>query len=629
MRKKGIFLVLVTLSCTGFEKIMAQDLYMPADIRKAYKKGTRSMDGMPGKKYWQNKARYNIEIIANPPDRIIKGSEEIVYINNSPDTIRRPELKIYNNSHRPTLPREKEFSENYNTTGVQIESLQIDGKPYAGPLAELVYTSNTLVLEKPLLPGDSMKLSIKWQYPISIQSDREGMIDKTTFFLAYFYPRIAVYDDYNGWDRIDFTEGHEFYSDFNDYSVTIKVPKNFIVWGTGTLHQPEKLLQERYADRYKRSLTSDELVHIASKNEMAGKNVTVQNEQNSWTFTATAIPDMTFGISDHFVWDAASVVVDPQTQRRASVQAAYNDTAADFHHMVRYAGDALKWFSNNWPGIPYPYEKMTVFQGYAGMEYPMMANDETYTDTVFSRLVASHEIAHTWMPFYMGINETRFGFMDEGWATFLEYMVGPPFYGQETADELFKEFRVRRWTNDRSGDMDIPIITPGTSLTGKALGNNQYGKAALAYLALKDLLGDASFKKCLHAYMDRWHGKHPIPWDFFYTFNQVNEKSLDWFWENWFFSRNYMDLELVNVTKRSKGSEVEILNPGGMAIPFDLTITYVDGSVEKRHLTPAIWQADIKRIVLTVNNKKAIKTAAVDGGIFLDADPSNNSYTAQ
>lgn len=628
MRKKGM-LLLIMLSCIGFEALQAQNLYMPADIRKAYKKGTRSMDGMPGKKYWQNKARYNIEIVANPPDRIIKGSEEIVYINNSPDTIRRPELKIFNNSHRSTVPREKDYSENYITTGVEIASLQIDGKPYGGPLQELVYTSNPLVLEKPLLPGDSMKLSIKWQYPLSVQSDREGMIDQSTFFLAYFYPRIAVYDDYNGWDRNDFTEGHEFYSDFNDYTVTIKVPKNFIVWGTGTLHHPELLLQERYADRYKRSLTSDELVNIVSKNEMAGKNVTVQNEQNSWTFTATAIPDMTFGISDHFVWDAASVIVDPQTQRRASVHAVYNDTAADFQQMVRYAGDALKWFSNNWPGIPYPYEKMTVFQGYAGMEYPMMANDETYTDTVFSRLVASHEIAHTWMPFYMGINETRFGFMDEGWATFLEYMIGPPFYGQETADELFKDFRVSGWTRDRSGDMDIPIITPGTSLTGKALGNNQYGKAALAYLALKDLMGDAQFKKCLHAYMDRWHGKHPIPWDFFYTFNQVNEKSLDWFWENWFFSRNYMDLELVAVTKKAKGSEVEILNPGGMAIPFDLTITYVDGSIEKRHLTPAIWEADRKRIVLTVNNKKAIKTAVVDGGIFLDADTSNNSYSAQ
>ncbi|WP_262713812.1 M1 family aminopeptidase [Pseudobacter ginsenosidimutans] len=229
----------------------------------------------------------------------------------------------------------------------------------------------------------------------------------------------------------------------------------------------------------------------------------------------------------------------------------------------------------------------------------------------------------------MGINETRFGFMDEGWATLFEYLSGPPFYGQEMADELFKGFRVTGWTKDRSGDMDIPIITPGTSLTGKALGNNQYGKAALAYLALKDLLGDAQFRKCLHAYMDRWHGKHPIPWDFFYTFNNVNEKSLDWFWQNWFFSTNYMDLELTQVIRKPKGSEVHISNPGGMAIPFDLIVTYVDGSVEKRHLTPAIWEADNKRIVLTVNNKKAVKSALIDGGVFLDANPANNSYTAQ
>ncbi|RZS75206.1 M1 family metallopeptidase [Pseudobacter ginsenosidimutans] len=629
MRTNGLFLPLLILCCIGFSTIQAQNLYMPADIRKAYEKGTRSKDGMPGKNYWQNKARYNIEIIANPPDRNIRGSEEIVYINSSPDTIRKPELKIFVNSHRPTVPREKDYSPDYNTTGVKIESLLINGKPYTGSLESLEYTSNSLNLATPLMPGDSMRLSIKWQYPLSVQSDREGAIDPTTFFLAYFYPRIAVYDDYNGWDRQDFTEGHEFYSDFNDYTVTVKVPKNFVVWGTGTLHQPETLLQERFADRYKRSMTSDEVIRIASKDEMAGKKVTAQNEQNSWRFTATAIPDMTFAISDHYTWDASSVIVDPLTQRRASVQAAFNDTAADYHHMVRFAGDALKWFSNNWPGIPYPYEKMTVFQGYAGMEYPMMANDETYEDTVFSRLVAAHEIAHTWMPFYMGINETRFGFMDEGWATLFEYLSGPPFYGQEMADELFKGFRVTGWTKDRSGDMDIPIITPGTSLTGKALGNNQYGKAALAYLALKDLLGDAQFRKCLHAYMDRWHGKHPIPWDFFYTFNNVNEKSLDWFWQNWFFSTNYMDLELTQVIRKPKGSEVHISNPGGMAIPFDLIVTYVDGSVEKRHLTPAIWEADNKRIVLTVNNKKAVKSALIDGGVFLDANPANNSYTAQ
>ncbi|WP_225979832.1 gluzincin family metallopeptidase [Pseudobacter ginsenosidimutans] len=165
MRTNGLFLPLLILCCIGFSTIQAQNLYMPADIRKAYEKGTRSKDGMPGKNYWQNKARYNIEIIANPPDRNIRGSEEIVYINSSPDTIRKPELKIFVNSHRPTVPREKDYSPDYNTTGVKIESLLINGKPYTGSLESLEYTSNSLNLATPLMPGDSMRLSIKWQYP--------------------------------------------------------------------------------------------------------------------------------------------------------------------------------------------------------------------------------------------------------------------------------------------------------------------------------------------------------------------------------------------------------------------------------------------------------------------------------
>src|SRR5205085_11344392 len=135
----------------------------------------------------------------------------------------------------------------------------------------------------------------------------------------------------------------------------------------------------------------------------------------------------------HFVWDASSVIVHDATKRRASAQSAYNDTARDFQYVVGFARQALDWLSHKWPGIPYPYEKTTVFQGYAGMEYPMMVNDETYEDTTFSRFVAMHEIAHTYMPFYMGINETRYGFMDEGWATTFELLFNHDKAGKKTA----------------------------------------------------------------------------------------------------------------------------------------------------------------------------------------------------
>ena len=455
------------------------------------------------------------------------------------------------------------------------------------------------------------------------------MIDSTTYFLAYFYPRVAVYDDYNGWDRINFMDNHEFYSDFNDYTVTLNVPKNYVVWGTGTLQHPEKLLQPEILQRYNQSLTSDATVNIVTQENINAKNVTTQNDVNSWRFVANNIPDMAFGISDHFVWDGCSAVVDDATARRAGAFAAYNDTAKDYHFVVQYARHSLDWFSHKWPGVPYPYEKMTVFQGYAGMEYPMMANDETYSDTIRSRAVAEHEIAHTYMPFYMGINETRYGFMDEGWATTLELLIGREDVGVEKAEQIYKGFRIARWTHDPSSDQDIPIITPGDALTGSGFANNEYGKAALGHFAMMDLLGNELFKKCLQAYMDRWHGKHPIPWDFFYTFNNVSGQDLNWLWSNWFFNPNYIDLAVEKVDKTNSGYNLTIQNIGGMAAPVNVQISYDDGSADTLHQTPAIWKSDQKKTVINIATKKKVRSIRLDGGIFMDADESNNGWESK
>ncbi|MEP6682861.1 MAG: M1 family peptidase, partial [Parafilimonas sp.] len=408
MKRLLFFLVIIITS----NSLFAQDLFIPRDVQQAYNKNTRSRDGNPGKNYWQNHARYNINIDAMPPDRNIKGNETITYFNNSADTIRNPSIKLFINIHKPGAPREFAAEEDYLTSGVHIDAITVNGTPVDTRRGSNSFTNYVLRLPQPLVPHDSVHLAFSWHYEISKQSNREGMIDSTTYYLAYFYPRVAVFDDYNGWDRMQFMDSHEFYSDFNDYDVTINVPKNYIVVGTGTLQQPEKLLQPEILKRYNQSFTSDATINIITPQNLTAKNVTTQNAVNSWRFIANNIPDMAFGLSDHFVWDGCSVVVDDKTGRRAGAFACYNDTAADYHHVAQYARHSLDWLSHNWPGVPYPYEKTTVFHGYAGMEYPMMANDETYSDTLFSRFVAEHEIAHTYMPFYMGINETRYGFMD-------------------------------------------------------------------------------------------------------------------------------------------------------------------------------------------------------------------------
>lgn len=603
----------------------SQKLYKPRDVQKAFDKGTRSSDGKPAASYWQNKARYTINITAMPPDRTIKGTEQISYINNSPDTLRGVYIKLLLNIHKPGAPRNGGALPDYLTSGVQIDKFSVNGEKRPWQQSPYAYTSVGVRLPKALAPHDSVQLSFDWHYEISLQSNREGMIDSTTYFLAYFYPRVAVYDDYSGWDRMPFMEDHEFYSDFNDYTVNITVPNNYIVWGTGTLQKPETVLQPEYLKRFKESLTSDKTIHVASKEDLASRKVTA-NSSNTWQFTAAHIPDMAFGLSDHFVWDAASVVVDSATGRRASVQAVYNDTAKDYHRMVEYGQHSLRLLSFKWPGVPYPYEKTTIFQGYAGMEYPMMANDETYEDSVFSRFVAEHELAHTYMPFYMGINETRYGFMDEGWATTFELLLGYEDLGKEKAEEFFKEFRVGGWIEDPSADQDIPIITPANVLTGGGYGNNMYGKAALGYIAMKEILGDALFKKCLHEYMRRWNGKHPLPWDFFNTFNATAGKSLDWFWNNWFFTSGYIDLAIEAVKKTSTGYTVSLKNIGGFAAPADLVITYADGSTEKKHFTPAVWEKDQKQTSISIPTKKQIKSVKLDGGIFMDANGKDNVY---
>lgn len=624
------FLFSSALILVGCSTAFAQTaLYTPRDVKEAYKKGTRSMDGRPGKNYWQNKGVYTINITAMPPDRNIKGNEQITYLNNSNDTLRNPVIKLFLNIHKPGAPRDGGAQSDYLTSGVHIDSYSINGQQMKWQDNPFLFTWQPIHLPKPLAPHESVQLSFDWHYEISLQSGREGMIDSTTYFLAYFYPRVAVFDDYNGWDRMNFTDGKEFYSDFNDYTVTINAPKNYIVWGTGTLQNPGALLQPEYAKRFASSFTSNQTVHVATKVELAAKNVTTQNAVNSWQFKATNIPDMAFGLSDHFVWDAGSVIVDDATQRRASVQAAYNDTAKDYEKMVEYGKHSLDWLSHNWPGVPYPYEKTTIFQGFAGMEYPMMANDETYEDPTFSRFVAEHEIAHTYMPFYMGINETRYGFMDEGWATTFEILIGREDLGVEKAEDFYKQFRVSGWINDRSQDEDLPIITPGDNLNGGGLGNNEYGKASLGYLAMKDMLGDELFKKCLHEYMSRWNGKHPIPWDFFYTFNDASGKNLNWFWNNWYFGNNYIDLSIKDVLKKNNSCIVTIENIGGMAAPVNIEVTYKDGTKESFHQTPSIWEKDQRLAVVKIASTLEIQSIKLDGGIFMDADTSNNSWSSK
>jgi hypothetical protein len=598
----------------------AQTLTMPPEIQKAYSNGTRSPDGAPGKNYWQNHGRYQIALKVMPPDNTITGAEQIAYFNNSPDTLKRLNLKLIVNVHRAGMRGGQPDS----SAGIRIDEIAIDGVKAAWDNTTAVTTNQMVELARPLVPHDSIHLNVSWHYSLSRRRGRDGVIDSTSFYIAYFYPRVAVYDDYRGWDEQPHTGSLEFYNDFNDYDVSVTVPRNFIVWATGDLTNPSEVLQPAIAERLKQSMTSDSTIHVATQQEIINNSVTVQNPVNVWKWSTNNVSDVAIGVSDHYDWDAGSVIVDDRTQRRASMQAAFNDSSQDFHHSVQFGRYSLAWFSHNWPGVPYPYSKSTAFQGFADMEYPMMINDSHAPDLGFAELVQDHEQAHTYFPFYMGTNESRYAFMDEGWATTWEYLIGISEKGQKTADDFYKNFRVTRWIHGPH-DKESPIITPSPDVTFGA-GNNAYGKPSLSYLAVKDLLGDELFKKALHNYMNNWNGKHPIPWDYFNSMSKGSGKDLDWFFHNWFYTTYYIDLALVKAEKVRDGYSLSIKNIGGFAVPFDVIATYDDGTSESFHQTPKVWERDQKEVIVRVTTGKTVKSLKLDGGIFMDANEKDNVW---
>lgn len=608
-----VFLFSLTLS--------AQDLYLPRNIKKAIEQGTRTLTGNPGKNYWQNGAHYTIDFNVNPDSKIVSGREQIRYFNRSPDSLKTLVIRFVTNVHKPTSPRSGQVSKDFLSEGLRVKSLTVNGEKYEVN-SDLWETFHSLKLNTALLPKSENNVTIEWDYPLSKESGREGMINGDTFFCAYAYPRISVYDDYNGWDVLPHLSRGEFYNDFSTFDVSVTVPKNFIVYATGVLKNPQEVLQPQILQRFIQSLTADQVVHVADPDDLKNNKVTLQNAWNTWKFGAENITDFTFGISSSYVWDASSVQL---KSKKVSVQAAYQAGARDFEQYVEWEKLAVKWFSENLPGVEYPFPTMTAFQGFADMEYPMMVNDSSEpNDLADSRLTADHEIAHTWFPFMMGINETRYAFMDEGWATFFEYQIGEVENGKKINDEMFKDFRVKRYISDPSQEQDQPIIALSSQVSGVGYGNNAYVKPAFAYLALKDLLGDEVFKKALHYYINIWQGKHPIPWDFFYSINAGTGQNLNWFWNNWFFSNHYIDLKISTAKMVGKNMILTLENVGGFAIPFTVNLIDATGKIQSQHFTPAVWKDQQNTIKIIIPASGTVRSVQLDGGVFMDYTPKDN-----
>jgi len=280
--------------------------------------------------------------------------------------------------------------------------------------------------------------------------------------------------------------------------------------------------------------------------------------------------------------------------------------------------------SYDFPKWPFPYAHETVFDGLDQMEYPMMVNDNPVDKREDAITLTVHEIFHTMFPFYMGINETKYGWMDEGWATIGEWLNSPLI---DTT--MVDEYGVQPTASSSGSKNDTPIMTFTPDLKGSGSFTNSYPKPALGYLFVKDYLGDELFTTALHHYIETWKGKHPVPYDFFYSMNEGSGKNMDWFWKRWFFEEGVTDMGIVAVDAAADGYIVKIENKSNKPMPIYLTLNYNDGSTAQLHETIGVWEQGNKQISVAVKTKKKLKKVILGGTYVPDRNTADNSFSVK
>jgi hypothetical protein len=618
---KYLFTVLCFILISNVNIKAQSEIFIPRNFLKALDNGTRTLNGMPGKNYWQNSSDYFIQVKIQPKEKILEGNSKIIYYNNSPDTLKSIYLRLYQNIQKPGAPRDGQFNNDWLTDGVRISSLKIAGDEYDIKDRNLIneYATNFLInLKSALLPSSSLEIQIDWSFDIPPTTWRMGYFDSTSAFIAYWYPQVSVYDDLDGWDINVYTGFAEMYNDFNNYEVEITVPQNFGVWATGMLQNPEEILNREYLERYRSALKSDTVINIVKKEDLEKGNIFQNKDELTYKFKAESVPDFAFGFSDHYLWDAVNLKL--KNGNDVYIAAAYREQSKDFYEVARLSKECLIYFSDVLPGVDYPYPSAVIFNGSGGMEFPMIVNNGSMSSIANALGLAAHELAHQYMPFYMGTNERKYAWMDEGWAVMLPFDFQEP-YGYER-----REGTIRAYETIAGTENDIPPMVLSIHLTGSPYRNAAYNRPGIAYMFLRDLMGDELFSRALKEFMNRWNGKHPLPYDFFFTFDEVAGEDLSWFWNPWFYHYSYPDLSIREVKSEGNKLFITVKRIGNTPVPVQLNFTYETDQESIIYKTAEIWKDGKDEIVVEYETDGKVFKIELGSDIIPDTNRDNNVY---
>ncbi len=543
----------------------------------------RTASGAPGPQYYQQKADYTISVELDDENQKITGSERVTYTNNSPDPLNYLWLQLDQNKRaidsdtrkisKGTIPANpspraiERFFYDFDG-GFKIERVtNTSGK-------DLPYTiNNTMMridLEKPLLKGQKVSFDIKWWYNINDRmkiGGRSGLEyfeeeDNYLYTIAQFFPRMAVYNDVEGWQNKQFLGGGEFAVPFGDYTVNITVPADHVVGSTGKLQNASSVLTSEQRKRWAKAQKSyDTPVMIVTPEEALEAEKTKSAEKKTWTFKATNVRDFAFASSRKFIWDAMAVDINGNNVMAVSYYPKEGNPLWE-KYSTRVVAHTIKTYSKH--TIDYPYHKaISVHSNRIGMEYPQICfnggrpeADGTYSSATKHGMISViiHEVGHNFFPMIINSDERQWTWMDEGLNTFVQYL---------TEQEWDVDYPSRRGpaykiTDYMKGDKTriSPIMTNSESII--QFGNNAYGKPATALNILREtVMGRDLFDFAFKEYCERWAFKHPSPADLFRTMEDASAVDLDWYWRGWFYTTDHVDVSLNGV----KEMEVKLPSP--------------------------------------------------------------------
>jgi len=613
----------------------------PASYRAAVAKGTRSADGTPGEGYWQQRVNYRIDARLDPDSARLTGRETITYFNNSPDTLSRMVLHLYQNVLAKGARRNRAVTV---TDGIQLKRVEVAGhelkalkqREFRRALARgssggyLVRgTLGYLALPDAIPSGDSVQLAIDWTVDIPGENAfRMGHVDDEMFTVAQWYPQIAVFDDVFGQDRSPYLGDGEFYLEYGSFDVDLHVPEGWLVSATGELTNPHQVLRPETVRRLHIALDSDTAIAVVSAAEVAAGEATAAGEDGAltWSFHADSVRDFAFATSKKYVWDAAGADTGGELGR-VRIDALYDPTLRHWKKAVEYAKHSIEFYSDYI--LPYPYSHASV--AYAppwvgGMEYPMIVfiNRSAPGEPLYS--VVTHELSHEWFPMVVGSKEMAYAWMDEGFTTFDESLSREDYYGNENARLQDRRYYLQA---ARAG-VEAPLMEPTDYV------DNEFGRGVAAYMkpgtlmyALRTIMGKETFDKAYASYARAWAFKHPLPWDFFQMMETAVGTDLDWFWRPWFYETVQLDQAIENVEPKRGALEITLSNRKGAVMPVLLEIEMTDSSTRRVSWPADVW-AGTRRITRTIPLTGQVRRIVIDPDeSFPDIDRTNNQWRSR